>query len=80
MDVKKILAPTDFSEHGNKAVDTAIDLAKLFGASVEIVHAYLLQPPMAKPHGLRETCLLSPAGYAWVASRPLSMAERAARG
>lgn len=49
-------------------------------ASAEAHGGLVLQAPMAKPHGLRETCLLSPAGYAWVASRPLSMAERAARG
>ncbi len=34
--------------------------------------ALLLQPPSDKPgHGLREAVILSPAGYAWVPSRPL---------
>jgi len=51
MDVKSILVPTDFSEHATKAVDTAIELAKVFGAKVEIVHAFLLQPPMATMQG-----------------------------
>ena len=36
----------------------------------------VLQAPMDKPHGLRECCILSPAGYAWVASRPLTEEER----
>lgn len=31
----------------------------------------ILQPPTDKPHGLRETYILCPDGYAWVASRPL---------
>jgi predicted enzyme related to lactoylglutathione lyase len=39
---------------------------------------HVLQPPANKPHGLRETCILSPAGYAWVASRPLTDDERTA--
>jgi len=39
---------------------------------------HVLQPPTNKPHGLRETCILSPAGYAWVASRPLTDDERTA--
>jgi len=35
----------------------------------------VLQEPMNKPHGLRETAILSPDGYAWVASRPLTTDE-----
>lgn len=31
-----------------------------------------LQPPPDKPHGLCEAYILSPSGYAWVPSRPLS--------
>lgn len=31
----------------------------------------VLQPPTDKPHGLRETYILSPCGYAWVASKGL---------
>jgi nucleotide-binding universal stress UspA family protein len=51
MDVKTILVPSDFSEHSAKALATAIDLAKVFGAKVEIVHAFLLQPPMVTMQG-----------------------------
>lgn len=36
----------------------------------------VLQDPLPKPHGLREAYILSPDGYAWVASRPLTAAEK----
>ena len=35
----------------------------------------ILQPPQAKPHGLRECFILSPDGYCWVPSRPLAPDE-----
>jgi nucleotide-binding universal stress UspA family protein len=35
---KKILVPTDFSEHANFATHTAIDLAQHYGASVSLIH------------------------------------------
>jgi catechol 2,3-dioxygenase-like lactoylglutathione lyase family enzyme len=38
----------------------------------------ILQAPANKPHGLRETVILDADGYAWVPSRPLTVAERAA--
>jgi len=44
--------------------DEAAAKAKAYGAHV-------LQAPMDKPHGLRETCILCENGYAWVASLPL---------
>lgn len=40
-------------------------------ARAEEKGATILQPPTDKPHGLRETYILCPDGYAWVASRPL---------
>lgn len=33
----------------------------------------ILQKAMDKPHGLREAFLMSPAGYVWVPSRPLTV-------
>lgn len=51
--------------------DVAFEAAEAMGAMV-------LQAPKDKPHGLRETCILSPCGYAWVASRPLTTAEQEA--
>ncbi|MCC6500326.1 MAG: universal stress protein [Anaerolineales bacterium] len=38
--IKKILLPTDGSEHAAKTVAYAIDLAKLLKASVEVMYAY----------------------------------------
>lgn len=49
--------------------DVAADRAEAAGGTI-------LQVPMNKPHGLRECCILCENGYAWVASRPLSEAER----
>jgi len=48
--------------------ETDPDLA---AARAEAFGMTLLQPPTDKPHGLRETYLLCPDGYAWVPSRPL---------
>jgi uncharacterized glyoxalase superfamily protein PhnB len=36
----------------------------------------ILQPPLDKPHGLRECTLLCQDGYAWVPSRPLRTAPQ----
>ena len=49
--VKKILVPTDFSETSAEAVQTAIDFAKVFQASIEVVHVmveptFVLPPPV----------------------------------
>jgi len=41
-------------------------------AAAEAAGYVVLQPPTDKPHGLRETCILSPCGYAWIASRALT--------
>lgn len=38
-------------------------------ASAEAAGGMVLQPPADKPHGLRETVILDPDGYAWVPSR-----------
>ncbi len=46
MQIKKILVPTDFSEHAAHAVDTAAKLAKPFGASLHLLHVVQL-PVMA---------------------------------
>jgi len=44
-------------------------------------HDYVvLQMPTPKPHGLREAYILSPDGYAWVASRPLTTQETSQTG
>ncbi len=45
-------------------------------ARVDRAGGSILQPPVNKPHGLREAIILCPDGYAWVPSRPLTHAER----
>lgn len=40
MKIEAILVPTDFSEQADKAFETAVDLAKTFGAGIELLHAY----------------------------------------
>ncbi len=37
---KTILVPVDFSESGDRALDYAVSLAKVFGASIVALHAY----------------------------------------
>lgn len=37
---KKILVPTDFSLHADEALDTAIDLAARYGASITLLHSF----------------------------------------
>jgi nucleotide-binding universal stress UspA family protein len=38
--IQKILAPTDFSQHSEYALQYAVDLAKRYGASLSLVHVY----------------------------------------
>jgi universal stress protein A len=38
MDIRHILAPTDFSEHANQAVTAAFELARTFGAKLTLLH------------------------------------------
>ncbi|WP_425040374.1 VOC family protein [Primorskyibacter sp. S187A] len=47
-------------------------------AQAEAAGGMVLQSATNKPHGLREACLLSPMGYAWLPSRPLTDEERKA--
>ena len=38
--IKKILVPIDFTETSTRALDYAVDLAQVLGASVSVVHVY----------------------------------------
>ena len=49
MDIKTILVPTDFSPDAAAALETARDLARVFGARLVIVHAYHVDIPMMAP-------------------------------
>jgi nucleotide-binding universal stress UspA family protein len=44
MEFRHILAPTDFSEYSKKAVASALELAKKFGAKLSILHVVELPP------------------------------------
>jgi nucleotide-binding universal stress UspA family protein len=49
MIVNTILVPTDFSADAEKALSTATELAKLFGAKIVVLHAYLVDIPVVSP-------------------------------
>jgi nucleotide-binding universal stress UspA family protein len=49
MEIKTILVATDFSENATKAVETAVEFAKKFGAQLIVLHAYRVEIPMASP-------------------------------
>jgi universal stress protein A len=43
MDIRHILAPTDFAEHAKQAVTAAFELAQTFGAKLTVLH--VVEPP-----------------------------------
>jgi len=42
--IRRILVPVDFSEHSERALEQAIELAKTIGAEVHLLHCYQLFP------------------------------------
>jgi nucleotide-binding universal stress UspA family protein len=49
---KKIVVPLDFSNHSNRALDVAIDLAKKFGGRIHLIHAYPIHPILLSPYDM----------------------------
>jgi nucleotide-binding universal stress UspA family protein len=49
MKIETILVATDFSESADRAVQTAVEFAKKFGAKLVVLHAYRVEIPMASP-------------------------------
>jgi nucleotide-binding universal stress UspA family protein len=45
MQIKTILVATDFSDDADAAIETGIELAKTFGAKVELFHAFHVDIP-----------------------------------
>jgi universal stress protein A len=46
----RILVATDFSSHGDKAVASAVSVAKTFGASIDLLHAIAIPWPVITPY------------------------------
>jgi len=49
---RKILVPVDFSNHSSRALQTAIELAKAFGAKLHLLHCYQINVGAISPYGL----------------------------
>ena len=49
---RKILVPVDFSTHSSRALQTAIELAKAFGAKLHLLHCYQINVGAISPYGL----------------------------
>ncbi len=49
---RKILVPVDFSSHASKALETAIELAKVFKAKLHLLHCYQINVGAISPYGL----------------------------
>ena len=76
--IKKILAPIDFSEVSNRALDYAVDLAAQVKASVSVVHVYEI-PIYTFPEGAYITPPDVAAGLADKAQKSLDAAVSARR-
>jgi nucleotide-binding universal stress UspA family protein len=55
---KTILVPVDFSDHSKEALDTAIEIAHLFGSTIHLLHCYHIQAAGIAPYGI-----VMPSGY-----------------
>jgi nucleotide-binding universal stress UspA family protein len=50
--IARILVPVDFSEHAQRALDEAIELAQKFGAELHLLHCYQIHPALVSPYGI----------------------------
>jgi nucleotide-binding universal stress UspA family protein len=50
--IRNILVPIDFSEHADRALETAVSLAKAFEARVHLLHCYQIHVGGLSPYGL----------------------------
>ena len=48
--IEKILVAVDFSEHGDLALDAAVELAKRFHAELHVIHALDVRIPVMAPY------------------------------
>ena len=49
MKMDTILVPTDFSEDATRALESAVDLARISGGRIVLLHAYSIELPFAAP-------------------------------
>jgi len=49
---RKILVPIDFSDHSSAALELAIDLARSYGATLQLLHCYPIDPGAISPYGI----------------------------
>jgi len=49
---RKILVPVDFSHHADSAVDYALELARAFGAQVDVLHVFRRPVEIFSPYEL----------------------------
>ncbi len=66
--VRTILVPIDFSSHSTRALETAVGLAKTFGAEIHLLHCYSLNLGAVSSYSLaipenfdRDVCLSAQA-------------------
>jgi nucleotide-binding universal stress UspA family protein len=50
--IRRILVPVDFSACSDRAVETALALAKSFAAEVHLLHCYQVTPATLAPYGI----------------------------
>ncbi len=77
MKVNTILVPTDFSADAEKALSTAVDIAKLVEAKVVVLHAYHVDIPTMSPLGSSYT--LPQSFYDELRSQATIQVENAAK-
>lgn len=51
MKLERILVPVDFSDTSQAAVEHAIELARVCGAEIHLLHSYPVSPGIATPYG-----------------------------
>ena len=52
MSFRKILVPVDFSDHSERALETARELAKAFDSKLLLLHCYQVSPGAISPYGI----------------------------